>query len=97
MHFDSIPKENLLKMGRFQKLWRYDRQDEGLSFNGMRLSHVRLFIWDNRLHSIEIKVTGENAVNYRAFLAALYGLGDPLDAMGSRCQWLQPAMRVLWC
>ena len=40
MHLDSVPKLNLLKMGRFQKLWRYDRQDENLVMNGIRIAHV---------------------------------------------------------
>ncbi|MBK9448963.1 MAG: hypothetical protein IPN95_06035 [Bacteroidetes bacterium] len=96
MHLDSIPKQNLLKMGKFQKLYRYDRQDENLTLNGMRLGYVRLFIWDNHLHSIEIKAVAEDGENFKASLKALYGEGKKQDAMGYRYQWFLPTSRVLW-
>jgi hypothetical protein len=95
-HWDSIPKQNLLKMGRFQKLYRYDRQDEGLTLNGMKLVYVQLFIWENHLHSIEIKTEGAEGDNFKASLKALYGEGKQLDAMGFRYQWFTPTTRVLW-
>jgi hypothetical protein len=96
MHLDSIPKQNLLKMGKFQKLYRYDRNEEELTYNGMKLLYVRLFIWDNHLHSIEIKADGVDGENYKASLTALYGAGKQEDAMGYRCQWFLPTFRVLW-
>ena len=96
MHLDSIPKQNLLKMGRFQKLYRYDRQDENLSMNGMKLEWVRLFIWDNHLHSIEVKALGSDGDNFKAFLKAKYGEGEKKDAMGYANQWFLPTMRILW-
>ncbi len=96
MHLDSIPKQNLLKMGKFQKLYRYDRQDEKLSLDGMRLVYLRLFIWDSHLHSIEIKVEGSDGDNYKAFLIAVYGEGKKRDAMGYSYQWFLPTSRVLW-
>lgn len=96
MHLDSIPKQNLLKMGKFQKLYRYDRQDADLSLNGMKLVYVRLFIWDNHLHSIEIKVSGEDGDTYKALLKAFHGEGKQQDAMGFRYQWFLPTSRILW-
>lgn len=95
-HWDSIPKEHLLRMGKFQKLYRYDRQDEGLTLNGLQLHYVRLFFWENHLHSIEVKVVGEGGDDFKASLRALYGEGKQQDAMGFRYQWFLPSMRVLW-
>ena len=62
----------------------------------MRLGYVRLFIWDNHLHSIEIKAVAEDGENFKASLKALYGEGKKQDAMGYRYQWFLPTSRVLW-
>ena len=96
MHHDSIPKLNLLKMGKFQKLLRYDRQDEPLKMGDIDLFFVRLFIWDNQLHSIEIKCAEGQGDKMFAWLKTIYGEGKKLDAMGYRYQWFEPTMRVIW-
>lgn len=96
MHHDSIPKVNLLKMGKFQKLLRYDRQDEGIKLGGVDLQFVRLFIWDNHLHSIEIKTAEGQGDKMFAWLKSVYGEGKKQDAMGYRYTWFAPTMRVVW-
>ncbi len=96
MHADSIPKLDLLKMGKFQKLLRYDRQDEHLKMQGVDLQFVRLFIWDNHLHSIEIKTMEGQGEKMFAWLKSVYGEGKKQDAMGYRYTWFAPTMRVVW-
>lgn len=96
MHLDSVPKQNLLKMGRFQKLWRYDRVDENLVMNGIRIAHVRLFFWDNALHSVEIKTQEGDGDKMLAWLKSVYGAGRKEDAMGYRYSFFLPTMRVIW-
>jgi hypothetical protein len=96
MHHDSIPKLNLLKMGKFQKLLRYDRQDEALKLEGIDLQFIRLFIWDNQLHSIEVKTAEGQGDQMFKWLQSVYGAGKKQDAMGYRYAWFAPTMRVLW-
>lgn len=96
LHADSIPKVNLLKMGKFQKLLRYDRQDTPLKLEGIDLASVRLFIWDNHLHSVEIKCAEGQGDKMTAWLKSIYGEGKKMDAMGYRFDFYLPTMRVLW-
>lgn len=95
-HADSIDKQHLLSMGRFQKLNRWDRQDEGLQLEGVSLQWVRLFFWENHLHSVEIKATEGHGPALYEWLVKQYGTGKKLDAMGYRYQWFAPTMRVVW-
>jgi hypothetical protein len=96
VHADSISKVNLLKMGKFQKLLRYDRQDVPLKLNDIELAYVRLFIWDNHLHSVEIKTAEGQGDKMVAWLKSVYGEGKKMDAMGYRFDFYLPTMRVLW-
>lgn len=96
IHGDSIPMDNLLKMGKFQKLIRWDRQDEPLRLEGIDLVHVRLYFWDSHLHSIEIKTADAQGDKMFAWLKSIYGEGRKLDAMGYRYEWFLPTMRIIW-
>lgn len=84
---DSLITTMVQARGKYQKLMRYDLLPEHLEFDGIPLHQVRLFYWDNQLHSIEVRAQGANGNTLRTWIMAMYGEGDKKDAMGFAYQW----------
>ena len=84
---DSALTTKVRLRGKFQKLIRWDVLSEHLSYEGIELYQVRLFFWDSKLHSIEVKAQGAQGDALRNWVLDRYGEGDKKDAMGFNYQW----------
>ena len=93
---DSLLTTMVQKRGKFQKLMRWDLKEEHLNFDGIDLQFVRLFYWDNQLHSIEVKAMGEMGNLLRTWIMAMYGEGEKKDAMGFSYQWYGDKVLLLF-
>ena len=95
-HADSLDLHGLQKMGKFQKLIRWDVAGENIMMEGIPLQYCRLFFWDNHLHSIELKANGPFGDDLRLWIQSVFGEGKKMDNMGYRYEWLLPTIRILW-
>lgn len=84
---DSLITIMAQRRGKYQKLMRYDLLPEFSTFEDMEFKQVRLFYWDNQLHSIEVKAMGDNGNALRKWIMNRYGEGEKKDAMGYSYQW----------
>lgn len=95
-HTDSLDFHALQKMGKFQKLLRYDLAGDNIAMDGIPLKYFKLFIWDNHLHSIDIKAMGADGDALHLWIQSVFGEGKKLDNMGYRYEWVLPEIRILW-
>ncbi len=95
-HADSLDFHGLQRMGKFQKLIRWDVTGESIMMDGVPLKFCRLFFWENKLHSIELKASGPSGDELRLWIESVFGAGEKTDNMGYRYQWMLPTIRILW-
>lgn len=96
--FDSLSVEQhkmLRKRGVYQKLTRYDLNDDHLENAGIPLKFVRVFFWKGYIHSMEIRASGLQGTPFREWIESMYGEGEQEDAMGYKFVWEYPAYRLL--
>ena len=91
---DSIP--DIRRDGKSQRLMRYRPIEMHQGLKEIPFKSVRLFFWEGKLHSIEIKTTGPNSDAFRDWLSDRYGEGYKEDAMGFRFSWEGARIRVLF-
>lgn len=91
---DSI--KTLLGDGKSQNLARYKPIQDSLSFDGILTHRVRVFFFNRKLHSIDVKVLGKEGDKALIWLKAMYGEGTKRDAMGFSYIWELHDMVVMW-
>lgn len=95
----GYPPDSMLDIrrdGKSQRLMRYRPVEFEQSLGEIPLKSVRLFFWEDKLHSIEVKTSGTNSDALRDWLANRYGEGSKEDAMGFRFSWEGAQIRVFF-
>lgn len=86
----------ILKDGKQERLARYRPVDDSLRHEGILTRKVKLFFWEGKLHSIELKLEAAEADKMLLWLKDSYGDGKKEDAMGFRFTWEGSRVRVFW-
>ncbi|MEM0998550.1 MAG: hypothetical protein AAGN35_15940 [Bacteroidota bacterium] len=91
---DSI--EDIRRNGKSQRLMRYIPVNPIVAVEDIPLKSIKLFFWEGKLHSIEVKTSGTDSDRFRDWMANRYGGGKKEDAMGFRYSWEGSRIRVLF-
>lgn len=91
---DSI--KTLIGDGKTQNLARYKPLQDSLEIDGILTSRVRVFFFNRKLHSIDIKALGKEGDKLLVWLKVMYGEGTKRDAMGFSYVWTQDGMTIMW-
>lgn len=91
---DSI--KTLLGDGKTQNLARYKPIKDSLEIDGILTQRVRLFFFNRKLHSIDIKALGKEGDRLLVWLKIFYGEGTKRDAMGFSYVWNHDGMTIMW-
>lgn len=84
---EDLDVAKLQKRGKYQKLIRWDVISEHLQFEDIALKQVKLFFWEGKLHSIEVKAQTEAGQQLREWTENTFGEGHKEDAMGYSFSW----------
>lgn len=85
-HRDSVPM-HLDMAGKYQHLNRFHPHADSLDYNGIPVSNVTLYYWDNHLHSIDLKTKGEGTSQMLSLIEALYGEGTDVANFDAQKYW----------
>ena len=88
--------DGIRRSGKSQRMIRWVPEADLVELDGIPLKSVKLYFWEDKLHSIEIKTSTTDSDRFRTWLETRYGGGDKEDAMGFRFSWEGARIRILF-
>jgi hypothetical protein len=88
--------KDLLPDGKKEKLQRKRPVVDSLKHEGIPAQKVRVYFFEGKLHSIDVKLQGDHADRMLAWVKGQYGEGIPEDAMGFKFRWEGKDVTLFW-
>jgi hypothetical protein len=88
--------DGIQRDGKSQRLIRWIPEADQVEVDGIPIKSVKLYFWEGKLHSVEVKTATTDSDLFKVWLENRYGPGEKEDAMGFRFSWAGEKSRVLF-